>query len=278
MLQRTGKIVTKCAVRQSVRHASFNRNSIRNIDNQQEWTDSERSALREIKNIPEPDTDIAGWRTTKASTDFPETPLRAILQEYEMRIRDNLFNFQKDTYKNVIINEFLREHYRFNVGHIPKETKMSGVIARKHTVGQAPWWFWVMVLNTAKRKQRLKWEAWKKVRQMLGVSKVLDKSWMIRRRVRKRLPITPMVYHELGDRKKPRIHINYKVLPKNAEPDEIYNPNMPEAAKDVNRNLWWSLENPYQFSARVTTHSKRQNNGRPGWGHNGTHLGAQKRR
>jgi len=274
MLQRSSKFVSKT----SLRHASFAQREVRNTGKQDSWETSCSSAKQQINQIPEPEKDIAGWRTTQASKDFPETPLRAILQEYELRIRDNLFNFQKDTYKNVIINEFLREHYRFCVGHVPKETKMAGVIARKHTVGQAPWWYWVMILNTAKRKQRLKWEAWKKVRQMLGVSKVIDKSWMIRKRVRRRLPLTPMVYHELGDKKKPRIHINYKVLPKDAEPEDIYNPHLTDAAKDVNRNLWWSLENPYQFSARVTTHSKRANNGRPTWGHNGTHLGALKRK
>eukprot|EP00494_Astrolonche_serrata_P014602 UN14737 len=51
-----------------------------------------RSKAAQIK---EPPQDIGGWRVTDASKNFPETALRAILQEYEYRLRDGLFRFQK---------------------------------------------------------------------------------------------------------------------------------------------------------------------------------------
>ena len=72
--------------------------------------------IKAAQNIGEPpERDIAGWRTTQASKEFPETALRAILQEYEIRLRDNLFKFQKEKYKDMTVNDFLKTHYGFSV-------------------------------------------------------------------------------------------------------------------------------------------------------------------
>jgi len=181
--------------------------------------------IKAAKEIPKPpERDISGWRTTQASKEFPETALRAILQEYEVRLRDNLFKFQKEKYKDMIINDFLKAHYGFTVKAIHKESKMCQVVTRKMTVGQAPWWFWVMVLNSNNRKNKLRWSAWKKIRQKLGVSKPTDNAWMIRHRVKKRLPVVPAVYDDLGHKCTPRIQLSYKVLPPGDIGQAIYGP------------------------------------------------------
>eukprot|EP00494_Astrolonche_serrata_P015377 UN15526 len=74
----------------------------------------------------------------------------------------------------MLVNDFLKTHYRFSVKPVCKEARMCQVKTRKLTVGQCPWWFWVMVLNSSERKQKLRWQAWKKVRQRLGISKQSD--------------------------------------------------------------------------------------------------------
>jgi len=206
---------------------------------------------KEIKPPEMGERELGGWRCTKTSKEFPETALRAILQEYEIRLRDNLFKFQKDKYKDMTVNDFLKQHYRFSVKQVYKEAPLCMVKTRKMKVGQAPWWWWVMVLNTNKRKNHLRWQAWKKVRQKLGISKPSDNTWMIRRRVKKRLPQVPAVYDDIGTKCFPRIHIKYKVLDYHERGEKIYEPKDPMSHDNINRQLWWHLENPFDHDHDV---------------------------
>jgi len=217
-----------------------------------------QNLLRNAKDVPNPPKrDIGGWRVTQASEDFPETALRAILQEYEIRLRDNLFKFQKSKYQQMPIDEFCKIHYGINPNKktgakgrpLIRDSDSCGISKpRLTTVGNAPWWYWTLMFNSSRFKKKMRHQAWKKIRQKLGVSKKIDNSWMVRRRVRKRLPRTPAVLDDLGHICDPRIRIHYKVLEEGDSGDPIYDHTERDAYKNINRQLWWHHENPYEQS------------------------------